>query len=376
MRIAFDATPLLGQGTGIATFTRGVFATLARRRDAELVAYGLTWRGRRRLADAVPDTARVINRPMPATLLLALWGRTNHPPAEWFTGPVDVVHGTNFVAPPTRRAAVVVSVHDLTAVHHPELCSPASQRYPHLIRRAVARGAFVHTHTREVAADIVSSLAVPEERVRVVPSGIDPPMQGDPVKGAQIAGGHRFVLALGTVEPRKGLPTLIAAFDELAPSRPELRLVIAGPEGWGEEDVARARRRSPVADRIVRLGYVEAADRGHLLAAASAFAYPSVYEGFGYPPLEAMAAGVPVVATTAGSLPEVLADGAALVPSGNPAALAEALATVLDDGAAADRARSAGRERAAAFTWDACVDGLVQLYRDAIAAGAPTRAPA
>ena len=130
MRIAFDATPLLGQGTGIATFTRGAFGALARRADAELLAYGLTWRGRGTLEAAVPAGVRVAMRPMAARLLLTLWTKTDHPTIEWWTGPVDVVHGTNFVGPPTRRAAVVVSVHDLTAVLILSCVPPASLRYP------------------------------------------------------------------------------------------------------------------------------------------------------------------------------------------------------------------------------------------------------
>src|SRR5688500_4912124 len=125
MRVALDATPLIGAGTGVATFTRGAIRALAARTDVELTAYGLTVRGRDALAGVVPARVRVADRPMPAGLLGWLWSRTDLGPAEWWTGACDVVHGTNFVVPPTRRAAAVVTVYDLTAVRYPELCAPA-----------------------------------------------------------------------------------------------------------------------------------------------------------------------------------------------------------------------------------------------------------
>src|SRR5687768_13465544 len=119
--------PLLGRGTGVATFTRGLVEALARRPDeVEVVAFALSFRARTRLRAAVPAGVDVVERPMAAGPLIAAWQRFDRPPIEWWTGPVDVVHGPNFVVPPARRAARVVSVHDLTSVRYPELCAPAS----------------------------------------------------------------------------------------------------------------------------------------------------------------------------------------------------------------------------------------------------------
>lgn len=368
MRIAVDATPLIGAGTGVATFTRGAVRALALRPDVELSAFGLTLRGRDQLSGVVPAGVRVVRRPMPAGLLGRLWARTDLAPAEWFTGPLDVVHGTNFVVPPTTRAAAVVTVYDLTAVRFPELCAPASLRYPGLVRRAVARGAWVHTLTGAIAEEIVDLLHVPRERVRVVASGLDAGAEGEAAAGRRRAGAERYVLALGTIEPRKGLPDLVRAFDHLAASRPDLHLVVAGPDGWGTDDLAAAIAQARHGDRVRRLGWVDAATRSDLLAGARVLAVPSVYEGFGYPPLEAMAAGTPVVATAVGSLPEVLGTAAMLVPGGDTEALTEALASVVDDDAVAARLAAAGPVHAATFRWEACAAGLVDLYAD-VAAG-------
>lgn len=367
MRIAVDATPLIGAGTGVATFARGAVAALAARPDLEVTAFGLTLRGRDQLAGVVPEGVGVARRPMPAGLLSRLWSRSDLVPAEWFTGPVDVVHGTNFVVPPARSAAAVVTVHDLTSVRFPELCAPASLRYPDLVRRAVARGAWVHTPSAAIATEVVDLLSVPAERVRAVWSGLEPGPAGDPAAGRRRAGAEQYVLALGTVEPRKGLPGLVRAFDRIAASRPELLLVIAGPDGWGTEALAEAIAGAAHGGRVRRLGWVDAASRFDLLAGARLLAVPSVYEGFGYPPLEAMAAGTPVVATAVGSLPEVLGDAARLVPADDVAALADALAVVVDDDDVAAGLARRGPVRAATFTWSRWADGIVELYADAIA---------
>jgi glycosyltransferase involved in cell wall biosynthesis len=375
MRVAVDGTPLIGEGTGVATFTRGAIAALAARDDVELTAYGLTLRGRGALAGEVPAGVQVADRPMPASVLGRVWSRIDGPPAEWWTGAVDVVHGTNFVVPPTRRAAAVVSVYDLTAVRFPQLCAPASLRYPDLVRRAVARGAWVHTLATAIADEVVELLDVPPARVRVVPSGLDAPAPGDADRGRAHAGldpDDRYVLALGTVEPRKGLPDLVRAFDAVAAARPDVHLVVAGPDGWGTVAFAGALALARHGGRIHRLGWVDDRTRSDLLAGARVLAVPSVYEGFGYPPLEAMALGTPVVASAVGSLPEVLGDAARLVPGGDVEALGEALAEVLDDDAvAADLARR-GPVHAARFRWDECATGLVELYRDAIASRGST----
>jgi glycosyltransferase involved in cell wall biosynthesis len=373
LRVALDATPLIGDGTGVATFTRGAIGALAARDDVDVTAWGLTFRGRGALASAVPSGVRVTDRPMPAAVLERLWSSFDWPPGEWWTGDVDVIHGTNFVVPPTRTraptTAAVVSVYDLTAVRFPQLCAPASLRYPDLIRRAATRGAWVHTLADAIAREVVELLDVPRERVRVVASGLTPAEPGDAVAGRAIAGADRYVLALGTVEPRKGLPDLVRAFDRLAGTRPDLHLVVVGPDGWGTPAFGAAVSMARHGDRVRRIGWVDDAARRALLAGARVLAVPSVYEGFGYPPLEAMAAGRPVVATSVGSLPEVLGDAARLIPAGDVDALCDALADVVDDDAVATELGARGPARAARYTWEACADGLMQLYRDAVESG-------
>jgi glycosyltransferase involved in cell wall biosynthesis len=365
---------LLGLPTGVGAFCDGALAALARRPGIDPRAYAVSWRRRRLMDEHLPDGVAAHQRPMPARPLHALWTRWDAPPLEWFVGRADVVHGTNFLVPPTGRAVAVVSVHDLTPLHHPELCDEATLAYPGLIRRAVGRGAWVHTDSAFVAGEVVEAFDVEPSRVRVVHPGV-PDLavpSGDAVAGVLRrvlpAGSGRFCLAIGTAEPRKDLPGLVRAFGAVAARHPDVALVLAGPPGWGEQALDAAVSTSAVRSRIVRTGWLAAPDLAALLSRAAVLAYPSLYEGFGFPPLQAMRAGVPVVATRAGSLPEVLGDGALLVDPGDAAGLVEALEACLDDEACRRRLITAGTTWSARYSWDRCGDGLEALYRDAVAA--------
>jgi len=373
LRVAVDATPLIGHRTGVGEFCLGALTGLAGRADVSMSAFAVSWRRRGRLPAVLPAGVGSAQRAMPARPLQWSWRRLSLPAAEWFVGDCDVVHGTNFVVPPTRRAGRVVTVHDLTPVRFPEMCDGPTLAYPDLIRRAVRSGAFVHTPSAFVAAEVVEAFGADPERVRAVHSGIPRRLgigadrAGRAVSDLLPAGTERFILSLATAEPRKDLPGLVAAFGEVARGRPEVALVLAGPPGWGERDLAGAVSRSAFAQRIVRTGWIDDPTVASLIDAAAVLAYPSRYEGFGFPPLEAMARGLPVVATRAGAIPEVLGDGASLVPVGDVGALAGALAEVLDSETRARELAASGRRRAGEFSWERCADGLVALYRDAVA---------
>ena len=379
LKVALDATPLLGVRTGVGSFCAGALGALAVRAELEVTAFAVSWRRRRELLPLLPRGVGSLQRAMPARPLHLAWAHLPGPPVEWFIGPVDVVHGTNYVVPPSRRAARVVTVHDLTTVRYPQLCDAPSLEFPRLVRRAVASGAFVHTPSRFVAEEVVAEFGVDPGRVRAVHLGI--PVHGggahDDTDDADAAradcppnGTGRYVLALGTIEPRKDYPSLVRAFGVVAEKLHDVALVIAGPDGWGSDALEVALGASRRRDRIVRLGHVPSSRFDRLLAQAAVVAYPSVYEGFGLVPLEAMAAGVPVVATTAGAIPEVTGDGALLVPPGDVDALAEALLKALTDEAERAALIERGLHRAGSFSWQECAAGLADLYAAAHAAAA------
>ncbi len=378
LSVGFDATALLGSPTGVGVFCAGALAALSDRDDVAVSAFAISWRRRKGIETRVPPGVATGQLAMPARPLHRAWGLGRLPPVEWFIGRRDVVHGPNFVVPPTRRAARVLSLWDLTVVLYPELCDPPTLEYPALIRRAVGEGAWVHVPTRFVAEQAIAELGVDPDRVRTVSLGIPPSARRRP--GASDSpsptGAAATCWPSGPSSLARTTPCSSRRSPRWPPPSPTSRLVIVGRDGWGSERFAAAVEASPVRSRIVRPGYLDDRSLGAALGGASVLAYPSVYEGFGFPPLQAMAAGVPVVATAAGAVPEVVGDGARLVEPGDEDGLAAALIQVLDGGADVDDQVARGSRRTARFSWTACAEGLAELYADATAELAPGRRPA
>jgi glycosyltransferase involved in cell wall biosynthesis len=366
LRVAFDATSLLGSRTGVGEVTWHLLESLVAFDDLDLAAYAITWRGRGDLEGVVPPGVDCSTRPFPARATRVLWPRLPRPKIEQWTGPVDLVHATSFVAPPSD-APVLVTIHDLTFVRFPEMCIADTLTYPRLLGVAFERGAIVHTYSDFVAAEVREHFDLPDDRVLRVYPGLAPTADGDPARGRQVARAERYVLALATVEPRKNLPALVRAFDHVAAGDGDLHLVVAGPSGWGAEEFDAACAAAHHADRIHHLGYVAAHDRRDLLAGAAALAFPSVYEGFGHPPLEAMQARVPVVASSAGALPEVLGDAALLPDPADDDAIADALARVLTDDALRRELIERGTALTRHYSWERQGSAFAQLYRDVAA---------
>ncbi|MEJ6511539.1 MAG: glycosyltransferase family 1 protein [Acidimicrobiales bacterium] len=374
VRIAVDATSLIGHRTGIGGVTRTYLHRLARP-NFEISAFAVSRRGAGPMLDELPSGVEAHRRPMVARPLRSLWRRGPWPPIEWWTGAIDLVWGPNYVVPPAKNAARVVMVHDLTAVHFPEMCTRDVQQMPSLLRREILDGAWINTPSQAVADDVIETLQVDPHRVRAIHLG-GPEQIDDATRRQRAARGRVFaevdeyLLSLGTIEPRKDIPSLVRAFNVIAPQRPSLHLVIAGPDGWGVDAVRDVINASPYRSRIRRTGWLTDADRDDLLAGTKAFVYPSLLEGFGIPPLEAMAAGVPVVATRTGSLPEVLSTAAQWAEPGDIDTLVAAIETVLDDPEVARSLVTAGDKRLKHFSWDRSTDELVALFELACAARA------
>ena len=293
------------------------------------------------------------------------------------TPSVAVHHGPHYTMPRRSRVPCVVTVHDLTFFDHPEWHERSKVAWFRSAIRYSAAHAAVIICVSEATAGRLRDLVAPRCPVVVVPHGVDHArfVAEEPEPGAdgeileRLGLFRPYVLHLGTLEPRKGVVDLVAAFGRLAGDRPELELVLAGGTGWGDRPILQAIAASRSLGRIRRLGYVGDAEVPALLRRASVVAYPSLEEGFGMPALEALACGAPLVTTTGTPMADVAGDSALLVPSGQPRALAAAIAQAMAEESTADRARrrARGLAIAARHTWEACAEGHLEAYR--IAAG-------
>jgi glycosyltransferase involved in cell wall biosynthesis len=365
--VAIDVTPLLGARSGIGAAVAEIVGALrGLEAGPDLVPYTLSTRARLQ-RDAVPADTRFV--PIPARILLRSWARADAPRIDRWLRPARVLHATNYLTPPSRLPTIV-SVWDCSFVRYPELCTPEVRAFDPIVRRAVARGATVHTGSEFVADEIEEIFGRglrAAGRLVVTPLGI--PALGDdaampPEVDAAISGAP-FVVAIGTLEPRKNFAHLVGAFGELATRNADVRLVIAGHDGPArpEIDAAIARLPADLRGRVVIAGAVSDAGRRALLERATVLAYPSIYEGFGFPVLEAMSAGVPVVAARAGSIPEVAGDAALLVEPTNEQGLADALDRVIGDDTIRSELIARGRDRVHAFSWDHTARALATCYR-------------
>jgi glycosyltransferase involved in cell wall biosynthesis len=292
----------------------------------------------------------------------------------------DVWHGPHYTLPLRVDVPAVVTVHDTTFLEHPEWHERTKALFfPRMIRAAVTRAAAIVAVSAATGAGI-TRLLHPTAPVVVAPHGVDherfhptrvPDDDGDLAALALIGVRPPYVAFTGTLEPRKDLPSLVAAFARLAPDRPDLRLVLAGPDGWGTAAVRTARARSGVATSIVRPGYLTEDAVPALFRRAAVVAYPSLEEGFGMPALEALACGAPLVTTAGTAMAEFATGAALLVPPNDPDAIATAIARILDDPVEAARLRTAGPVAAAEATWARSADRHVEAYRLAAGDGVP-----
>ncbi|HEX8722332.1 MAG TPA: glycosyltransferase family 1 protein [Pyrinomonadaceae bacterium] len=288
---------------------------------------------------------------------------------------VDLFHGTNYDVPLWGRAARVVTFHDLSQLLHPETHVRRSVRRARLRLPLMARAAAaVVTPTEAVRREVCERLRVPPSKVFAVHEAaracftpLEPGEARAAVRELGVGGGE-FLLAVGTVEPRKNLLTLLRAFEGVVRERPASPpwLVLAGGRGWLSEGLFAELARSPAGGRVVMAGYVADATLRALYSSCLAFVYPSLYEGFGLPPLEAMACGAPVVAGRTPAVAEVTGGAAHLFDPRDPAALTRTLLELLDDARARRALSEAGVRRAARFSWERTARATLDVYREVL----------
>jgi glycosyltransferase involved in cell wall biosynthesis len=375
MRIGLDGIPLLALKTGVGHYTFELACALARvaRESNFEVIYPSN------LAPAITELDDSVS--LPANLRIQRvrvgpvgrhWWSMGLPRYVRSSG-IELFHGTNYDVPPWRQCATVLTIHDLSVLIHPEThekrrVSRSRRRLPLMARAANV----VIVPTESVRGEVCKHLGLSADKVFAVPEAAREcfaPMEVVATEDVRrrLGIGDDFLLTVGTIEPRKNLQTLVSAFEEVASghSQPTLQLVIAGSPGWLSAPFFAALQRSPMRNRIILTEYLNDEELRALYSSCRAFVYPSIYEGFGLPPLEAMACGAPVITSRIPALEETTGGAAILVEPRNVQDLADAIASMLDSDDLGSRLVALGRTRAAEFTWERTAHLTLDVYEKA-----------
>ena len=351
--------------TGVGRYLLRVYQELQRLAAPDFRVTALV---RRDQALPIPGPARSLPGKAGDTTPLSLgqWWRL---PRALRHDPCALFHYTYFDVPPIRRRPLVATCYDLEPLRHPELFSPRLVWYSRLFARSLRRADRVVAISQATAADVESLAGVPAGRIVVTHLGVDPVFRpAGPAAAARARAAHglpeRFVFYVGNTLPHKNLSRAVEAMVRVRRACGPVPFVIAGAPDRHRGTIEAVAARHGLGGDLRFLGRVEDEDLPSLLSAASVFLYPSLYEGFGLPVLEAMACGCPVVTSTRASLPEVAGDAALACDPLDTAAIADAVIALLTDEPAAARLRMAGPARAAAFTWERCAAQHRDLYRE------------
>ena len=354
MRIAFDVSPLSHPRTGIGNYVLGSLAGLAEAAAGahELVAFAPTrLRGRRLIREAlgdVPVEVRTLVLPWSHAFRMG-WSRLGHPATERFFGRLDVLHFSDWFVPPQRGGVRSTMVHDLVPLRFPEWVTERTRSMHGYKYARTAECDLVFVNSAYTGRDVEERLSVPGERIRVAPPGVPAAFT---VEGERAEFGRPYVLSLATLEPRKNLETLLEAW---RPLRGELALAVAGAAGWGDR---------PQLDdaAILKLGFVGEREVPRLMRGAAVYVYPSRFEGFGMPIVEAMACGVPVVASSHPSMDEAAGTAAVRADPDDPAVIAAAIEEALERRA---ELVERGLAHAAGFSWLTAGETFLTAYEQA-----------
>jgi glycosyltransferase involved in cell wall biosynthesis len=356
MRIVVDVTPLSLPRTGIGNYLLGMLGGLTQAASGkhEVVALALVGpRGAPRIKKALeglPVEQRIVIVGPWSQSWRTVWSRLGFPKVERLAGTLDVFHYSDWMYPAQSNGLRTTTVYDLWPLHDPESVAPLTRRmHSRKYANATTTTDLIFTISEFTADDVAKTLSYPRERIHVVYPGVDARFSPE---GPKVSRGAPYVLAVATLEPRKNLGTLVAACSLVRAERPELELLVAGaPVRWSEQELA--------GEGVTALGFVPDQQLPELYRGASVFAYPSLFEGFGIPIIEAMACGVPVVASSHESLDESCGDAAVRADPNSAEALAAGIEqAVVERESLVER----GLEHASRFTWRACGEAYVQGF--------------
>jgi glycosyltransferase involved in cell wall biosynthesis len=366
VRILVDYRPALRERTGVGEYIHQLARAYTAAYGEDILLFTSSWKDRPAQTVAEQTGARVIDRRIPVRMLNYLWHRLEWPPAELLAGEVDITHSLHPLLMPARNAAQIVTIHDLFFLSHTEATGAEIRRdYPVLAASHARRAHAVITPTQYVRSQVIERCGVAGERIYACPSGA--PMWRTLGHQPNVPS-DGCILFVGTLEPRKNVGALLDAYQQLLDNRREVpRMVLAGRATAAASNWLARINSAPLSNHVTHLGYVDDQAREALYRSARVLVLPSLDEGFGLPALEAMAAGVPVIVSSRGALPEVVQDAGAQVDPSDTHALAAAIERAAFDQNWALRAAQAGLDRARTFTWAESARTLHRAYTEAVA---------
>ena len=367
MRIVIDYRPALRARTGVGEYIHQAIKALAQTTADEITLFSSSWRDRPApdLASELPHV-RIVDQRIPVRALNVAWHRLGWPPVEAVAGgSYDVAHSPHPLLLPSRAAAQIVTIHDLYFLSHPERTSQEIRRdYPALAAVHARRADRIIVSSSFAAGEVQRTFQVGGDKIAICPAGA-------PEWQRRGSGGDAdgYILFMGTLDARKNIGGLLNAYGQLLSRMPSApRLVIAGGASAGAARWLDEIARPPLAGHVEYLGYIPSDRRESVFRGARLFVLPSFEEGFGLPALEAMAAGIPVVASNRGALPEVVGDAGLLIDPGATGAFTEAIERIITDATLRQTLSHRGVERAAQFSWKRTASQIRQAYEDAILA--------
>jgi len=380
MKIGIDTTSAVMQGGGIGRYTRElVQATLAQDADHEYVLFSAPPPTGKSLAQFFPANGQVTHKiaPVSEQWLYRIWYRARLPiSVQRFTGKLDLFHSPDFVLPPTGGdIPTLLTVHDLSFVHFPEVYPQVLVNYLNkVVPWSVERATHILADSVATKQDLMAIWQVPDEKVSVLYSGVSAAFEREEDAGRITAvrqkynlGDSPYLLSVGTVQPRKNYQMLIQAFAPIAAKFPH-NLYIAGGKGWLYDEMMAEIEKQGLTDRVRFIGFVDDEDLSTLYSGADLYVFPSIYEGFGLPMLEAMACGVPVIASDVSSLPEVGEGTAVMLPPHNLTKWTQTIDNILESPEQQKQMISAGYQQIQKFSWGKSASQLLAIYQAIVSA--------
>jgi len=373
MKIGIDCSPVLYKKTGVGNYVHNLLLNLAKiDKDNMYILFAQSLRhlDKKKITEYNFEHKKVVGLRIPKPFLDLCWYKLRFPPIEFFTNEVDIFH-SNFYSPSMKRGKSIITIYDMSFYVYPELQTKAVQKFRSKVLKSCDSASKVITISNFSKKEILKYINVPEEKIEVIYPGIDLHKHKLDISENNILKEYSlpkdYILFVGTIEPRKNLENLVKAFNLLINNKKYKKkydLVIVGKLGWKYEGFLKTLETLGIKDKVKLLGYIPNDELPAIYKHASVFVYPSIYEGFGLPVLEAMVYGTPVITSNVSSLPEATGDAALLVNPHDEKQIAEGMYKVLSDPELKRQLIKRGRKQVKKFSWLETARRTLKLYEE------------